>query len=150
MTTTQEKNTATLIHLSTLTQFFFPFGNYLFPMLIWSFKKDKSEFVDHNGKQTLNFQLSLLLYTIVLAFIAIPTLLYSIFNNVTFDQFENGDFAIEQLSAGNITGILVIGLTSLFILCILKVVEFFLVIYAAVKSNNGERYRYPLAINFLK
>ena len=150
MTTTQEKNTATLIHLSTLTQFFFPFGNYLFPMLIWSFKKDKSEFVDHNGKQTLNFQLSLLLYTIVLAFIAIPTLLYSIFNNVTFEQFENGDFAFEQLSAGNITGILVIGLTSLFLLCILKTVEFFLVIYAAVKSNNGEKYSYPLAINFLK
>lgn len=150
MTTTQEKNTATLIHLSTLTQFFFPFGNYLFPILIWSFKKDKSEFVDYNGKQTLNFQLSILLYTLVLAFIAIPTLLYTVLKNVTFEQFENGDFPFEQFSTGNITGILVIGLTAAFILCTLKAVEFFLVIYAAVKSNNGEKYSYPLAINFLK
>ena len=150
MTTSNEKSIAAVLHLSTLTQYFFPFGNYIFPILIWSFKKDKSEFVDYNGKQALNFQLSILLYTIVLAIIAIPTLLYTVLKNVTFDQFENGDFNIEQFSTGNITGIVVVGLTALFVFGALKIAEFFLVIYAATKSSNGEEFQYPLAINFLK
>ena len=54
METTTEKNTATFTHLSSLTQYFIPFGNYIFPILIWSSQKGKSEFVDHNGKQVLN------------------------------------------------------------------------------------------------
>lgn len=150
MTTTNEKSIAAIVHLSTLTQYFFPFGNYIFPILIWAFKKDKSEFVNFNGKQALNFQLSLLLYTILLAIIAIPTLLYTVLKNVTFDQLENGEFTVEQFSTGHITGIVVVGLTALFIFFALKVAEFFLVIYAAVKSSNGEEYSYPLAINFIK
>lgn len=150
MKTSNEKSIASVLHLSTLTQYFFPFGNYIFPILIWSFKKDKSEFVDYNGKQALNFQLSILLYSIVLGIIAIPTLLYTVLRNVTFDQFENGDFAIEHFSSENITGIVTIGLTAVFMFGVLKIAEFFLIIYAAVKSSNGEEYKYPLAINFLK
>ncbi len=150
MTTSNDKSIAAVVHLSTLTQYFFPFGNYIFPILIWSFKKDKSEFVDYNGKQALNFQLSMLLYTIFLAIIAVPTLMYSVFKNTTIDQFDNGDFGIEQLTTGNITGILTVGLTALFIFVALKVTEFFLVVYAAVKSSNGEEFQYPLTINFLK
>jgi uncharacterized Tic20 family protein len=150
MTTSNDKSIAAVVHLSTLTQYFFPFGNYIFPILIWSFKKDKSEFVDYNGKQALNFQLSMLLYTIFLAIIAVPTLMYSVFKNTTIDQFDNGDFGIEQLTTGNITGILTVGLTALFIFVALKVTEFFLVIYAAVKSSNGEEFQYPLTISFLK
>jgi len=72
MTTSNDKSISTVLHLSTMTQYFFPFGNYIFPILIWSFNKDKSEFVDYNGKQALNFQLSMLISSLVLAFIAIP------------------------------------------------------------------------------
>lgn len=150
MKTSNEKSIASVLHLSTLTQYFFPFGNYIFPILIWTFKKDKSEFVDYNGKQALNFQLSILLYSIILGIIAIPTLLYTVLRNVTFDQFENGDFAIDHFSSENITGIVTIGLTAVFMFGVLKIAEFFLIIYAAVKSSNGEEYKYPLAINFLK
>lgn len=150
MKTSNEKSIASVLHLSTLTQYFFPFGNYIFPILIWTFKKDKSEFVDFNGKQALNFQLSILLYSIVLAVIAIPTLLYTVLRNVTLDQFGNGDFTFDHFSTENITGIVTIGLTAVFMFGVLKIAEFFLIIYAAVKSSNGEEYEYPLTINFLK
>lgn len=150
MTTVTEKNTATLVHLSTLSQYFIPFGNYLFPIVIWSFRKDKSEFVDYNGKQTLNFQLSMLLYSLLLAAVAIPTFLYALFNNITFDQLEGGNFEIEQLLSGNNSVLLTIAAIALVVFCTLKVAEFFLVIYAAVKTSNGENYRYPLSISFLK
>ncbi|ESU28894.1 hypothetical protein FLJC2902T_14910 [Flavobacterium limnosediminis JC2902] len=150
MTTVTEKNTATLVHLSTLSQYFIPLGNYFFPILIWAFRKDKSEFVDYNGKQTLNFQLSMLLYSLLLAVVAIPSILFAVFNNITFNQFEEGNFEIEQLLSGNSTGLITVAATALFLFCTLKVVEFFLIIYAAVKTSNGENYRYPMSISFLK
>lgn len=150
MTTVTEKNTATLVHLSTLTQYFIPLGNYFFPIIIWAFRKDKSEFVDYNGKQTLNFQLSMLLYSLLLAVIAIPSFLFALFNTITFDQLEAGNFEFEQLFSGNDSGLLTVAATALVVFCTLKVVEFFLIIYAAVKAGNGENYRYPMSISFLK
>jgi uncharacterized Tic20 family protein len=50
--TTNEKNIATLMHLSTLTQYFIPFGNYIFPIIIWSSKENDSEFIDYNERKT--------------------------------------------------------------------------------------------------
>ena len=51
---TQSKNsTAALMNLSTLTQYFIPFGNLIFPIIIWSTNKDKSEYIDQQGKQTI-------------------------------------------------------------------------------------------------
>ncbi|MEO8515127.1 MAG: DUF4870 domain-containing protein [Flavobacterium sp.] len=150
MVTTYERNTATLLNLSTLTQYFIPFGNYLFPILIWSLKKDKSQFVDYNGKQTLNFQLSILLYSLVLVLIAVPTLIYSVFRNVTFSEFQNGGFEAHRIAPENITGVLAVALIAVFLFFTLKVGEFFLIINAAVKNSNGENYKYPLSISFLK
>lgn len=150
MVTTYERNTATLLNLSTLTQYFIPFGNYLFPILIWSLKKDKSQFVDYNGKQTLNFQLSVLLYSIVLILIAVPTLIYTIFKNVTFSDFQNSGLDHVKIAPENITGIAAVALIAVSLFAILKVAEFFLIICAAVKNSNGESYTYPLSISFLK
>ena len=146
--TTNEKNNATFIHLSTLTQYFFPFGNYIFPILLWSSKKNESEFVDFNGKQTLNFQLSILLYSLLLLFISVPILIYSLFTNVTFSNYNNYDF--DNFPIEKITGILIIGIIAGLLFCFIKAMEFFLIIYAAVKSSNGELYKYPLTIPFFK
>jgi uncharacterized Tic20 family protein len=38
MKTTTEK-IATFTHLSALTQYFIPFGNFIFPILFWTSKK---------------------------------------------------------------------------------------------------------------
>ena len=150
LTSNREKNYATLIHLSALTKYFIPFGNYIFPIVLWGSKKDSSEFIDYNGKQVLNFQLSMLLYSILLLIVSIPTLLFSIFNNVGFNEIENGNFLIEKLSAGNITGILVVALVAIGLFCFMKIAEFFLIIYGAIKTNEGEYFNYPLTIKFLK
>lgn len=50
METIANKNTSTIIQLSALTQYFIPLGNLIFPALLWSLKKNESEFVDYNGK----------------------------------------------------------------------------------------------------
>lgn len=47
-----------LAHVSSLAGFFVPFGNVLGPLLVWLIKKDESRFVDENGKESLNFQIT--------------------------------------------------------------------------------------------
>jgi len=52
-------------HLSVFAGFIIPMGNFLGPLFIWLWKKDENELVDDQGKESLNFQISILLYSIV-------------------------------------------------------------------------------------
>jgi uncharacterized Tic20 family protein len=63
--TESEKNWAMLCHLSTFAGFFFPFGSIIGPLICWLTKKDESSWVNENGKASMNFQLSILLYIVL-------------------------------------------------------------------------------------
>ena len=91
METSNEKSTGALIHLSVFTQYFIPLGNFIFPAIIWGARKKDSDFVDHHGKQALNFQLSILLYSLILAMIAIPIFIFTLLRNIPTRTFINGD-----------------------------------------------------------
>jgi uncharacterized Tic20 family protein len=59
-----------LCHLSALALFVFPlFGNVIGPLIIWILKKDEHAFIDKNGKESLNFQISMAIYFVVAAFL---------------------------------------------------------------------------------
>jgi hypothetical protein len=60
-----EKNWAMLCHLSGLIGFYFPLGGIIGSILLWSSKKAGSAWVDQNGKNAVNFNLSILLYSIL-------------------------------------------------------------------------------------
>lgn len=60
-----ERNWAMLCHLSAFAAFFFPFGGIIGPLICWLTRKDESQWVDQNGKASLNFQMSLLLYMVL-------------------------------------------------------------------------------------
>jgi uncharacterized Tic20 family protein len=60
-----ERNWAMLCHLSAFAGFFFPFGGIIGPLICWLSRKDDSLWVDRNGKSSLNFQISLLLYMVL-------------------------------------------------------------------------------------
>lgn len=151
METTSNSNTATFIHLSTLSQYFVPFGNFIFPIVLWTSKRDKSEFIDYNGKQVLNFQLSMIIYTLVLAMIAIPIIILTVFSNIPLNSIINNHSIIcDRISVENLTGIVIVALITIFTFIALKVAEFFLIIYASLKTANGERFKYPLSIPFIK
>jgi uncharacterized Tic20 family protein len=69
---------AAFCHLSALSGFLIPFGNFLGPLILWLMKRNESTFVDDQGKEALNFQLTLFLAYIVafiLFFIAIGVFL---------------------------------------------------------------------------
>ncbi len=55
-----------LCHLSALVSYVgLPFGNIIGPLIVWLVKKDDHEFIDDQGKESLNFQI-----TVTLAMIA--------------------------------------------------------------------------------
>ncbi len=60
-----ERNWAMLCHLSAFAGFFFPFGSIIGPLICWLSRKDESAWVNENGKTSMNFQLSVLLYIVL-------------------------------------------------------------------------------------
>ncbi|HPU02094.1 MAG TPA: DUF4870 domain-containing protein [Bacillota bacterium] len=72
--TSEEKNYAMLAHLLALAGLILPFGSIIGPLVIWLIKKDESPFVDKNGKESLNFQISTTIYLIVAGILAFITL----------------------------------------------------------------------------
>ncbi len=67
-TTNRDQNMwAMFCHLSALAGFVIPFGNILGPLVVWLMKKDVYPLVDDQGKEALNFQISMTIYLIVSA-----------------------------------------------------------------------------------
>ena len=145
-----EKKYATLLHLSVFTKYFIPFGNFVMPIILWSTKKGTSDYIDYNGKQVLNFQLSILTYSLLLLIFAVPLIVYFAFNSIGFKEIENGNILIQEIAAGNIPNLVIVAAISVSLYAIMKLAEFFIIIYEAIKANNGEPVEYPFTINYLK
>lgn len=69
--TAEEKTWGMLAHLSSLATFIIPFGNVLGPLVIWLVKKDTMPFVADQGKEALNFNITMALAAIVSAILMI-------------------------------------------------------------------------------
>ena len=55
-----------LCHASALLGLFFHFfGHLLGPLIVWLIKRDLSPEIDANGKESLNFQISMLIYDVI-------------------------------------------------------------------------------------
>ena len=66
-----ERTWAMLCHISTFSGMIIPFGNILVPLIIWLIKKDELPFVDDQGKEVLNFQISMVIYMIIAGILCI-------------------------------------------------------------------------------
>jgi len=84
----QAKTWGMLCHLTALSLFVgIPFGNIIGPLVVWLVKKDEYPFVDEQGKESLNFQLSMTIYAIaslILCMIVIGFFLLAAFVIVEF------------------------------------------------------------------
>lgn len=117
MVENEEKKAQTwgmLCHLTALSAFVgIPFGHLIGPLVIWLIKKNDYPFVEEQGKESLNFQISMTIYAII-------------------------------------AGLLCFILIGFALLAVLLVAELILVIKASVRVSNGQEYRYPYTIRFLK
>jgi len=60
-----ERTWAMLCHFSTYIGFIFPFGNIIVPLIIWLSKREDLPLVEDQGREVLNFQISMTIYFII-------------------------------------------------------------------------------------
>ncbi|MFH1371195.1 MAG: DUF4870 domain-containing protein [Planctomycetota bacterium] len=105
---------AMFCHLAGMAWLIVPaIGGIIGPLIVWQIKKDLSPFVEQNGKEALNFQISMLIYAIVAA-------------------------------------LLIMACVGTFLLPLVAIADIVFAIIAAVKATNGQAYRYPATIRFIK
>lgn len=100
-------------HLSGMAGYVVPFGSIIAPLVIWLMQRESDAFVEDQGREAVNFQISILIYSL----------------------------------ASLVLMIVVVGFVLIFVLILLHIV---LMIVAALRAYNGELYRYPLTIRFIR
>jgi uncharacterized Tic20 family protein len=127
MKSSKEETNAFLIHLSALLGFLFPFGEIIIPLVLWKAQKTEIPFLNNNGKEAVNFNITFEFYKVIL--------IVGLFSSFFVFAFLN------------VIGILFLlfGIYGLF-----ELMNVCLIIIAASKAQKGETYQYPMTINFLK
>jgi uncharacterized protein len=123
----EAKTWSMMCHLSVFAGFIVPFGNIFGPLTVWLMKRDSIAEVREHGREALNFQLSITIYSIVLT--------------VAFFAGMLGA-AMERSPALMIVaiGITIVALSLFSLVCI---------IIATVRASRGETFIYPLSIRFI-
>ncbi|MEH1902324.1 MAG: DUF4870 domain-containing protein [Nostoc sp.] len=114
--------------------------NLLAPLMIWRFKKAQYPWIDFQGKESLNFQITWTLYTLIVMAISLFVVLTS------FSWAVSANSSVNQVKITLDSLLVVFMLLILFIL----IVQSFVVTFAAIKAYNGEHYRYPWTIRILR
>jgi uncharacterized Tic20 family protein len=127
-----------LCHLSALLMLFFSWGAVLGPLIVWLIKRNESSVVDDQGKESLNFQITV--YIICLALSIVLGLL--MFGTVGFGAL----WGSPLIFTGGLAG----GFGLVGILSIVRLIDIILVVVASIRANNGVSYRYPFNIRFIK
>lgn len=146
MTQNKENTNAFLIHISAFGGFLFPFGSIITPLIAWQTLKDRSKFLDEQGREAVNFNISYSLYMLIASIIAVPLFVGSFFRNARYNHSWDLDWWDFDLGFGSLFGL--IGFSSL--VGIIGLIKLALIILAAIRANKGEDYRYPLTIKFIK
>lgn len=61
----QKNMWAMLCHLGAFAGYIIPFGQIIVPLAIWLIKKEESPLIEDQGRESLNFQISMTIYLII-------------------------------------------------------------------------------------
>lgn len=99
--TAEDKQWGLFAHLSSLAGLIIPFGNILGPLIIWQVKKDSLPFAADQGKEALNFNITIaiaaiisgLLTLVLIGFLLLPLvgLAWLIFTIIGAMKANNGE-----------------------------------------------------------
>ncbi len=60
-----ENSLAMLCHLGSFGGVILPFGNIIVPLIVWLMSKEEYPLVDDQGKESINFQISIFIYSLI-------------------------------------------------------------------------------------
>ena len=136
-----DKTWGTLVHLGGIIGqvIIAGVGNMLGALIIWLMRRNESSFVDREGKEALNFQITISIIQVII--MLINGLQWGIW---TFGRALSGDMIFNfpdwQFRFFSLSGLL-------HVVWLLNVV---FSIVAAVTANKGRHYRYPLSFRLVK
>jgi len=113
---------AAAMHLSLLAHLVISFFAVLIPIIMWQVRKNQARFINDHGRECVNFQITLLIYAVLLPLIA---------------------FVLGVLTCG--VGFVLVPIA----LAIPYVLGFIGMIMAALAAKRGELFRYPMTIRML-
>jgi len=94
-------------------------AGFIAPLIIWLIKKDQSKFLDHHGREALNFQLNVLIVTLALTLIATALMF------------------------------ILIGILLFPVIFFIAIGALVLEILAGIAANRGEWHRYPCTVRII-
>jgi uncharacterized Tic20 family protein len=145
-----QKQLSAFIHLSTFAKFIFPFANFFVPLILWTSNSEKP-FVDHNGRQAINFQLSILLYGLAIVLLCLPFAVIFLTDFITLvESIDHSGRNLSVSQIGNLSGFIMLLIIGGLLLFGLFLFELYAVVTATIYAGKGIKYRYPLCISFLK
>jgi uncharacterized Tic20 family protein len=121
-------------HLSALGGLVFPFGNILGPLIIWLSKRDEIPEVNVNGKEAMNFQITMSAVSILLWGVSVFLAICS---------------AFLPKDAGTVLEVFVGGVEVLGWLAIVAVWITF-VTQASIAAHEGKPYTYRFSLRLIK
>ena len=112
-----ERTMGMLIHLLAILT------GWIGVLVLWLVKRESSRFVDHNGKEAINFQITVILMAV-------------------------GIVVIGALAAIVTEGMALIAVVPLYFIFIILILVF--EIMACIRANRGEWVHYPMTIRLIK
>lgn len=124
----EDRQWAMFAHLSALvggllTSVFGGWGIVIGPLIIWLVKKDTMPYADEQGKEALNFNITFAIFALVMS---------GVFGFFTFVTLGLGLLLVVPAVAA------------------IVLVWLVFTIIAAIRSNEGRAYRYPVTIRFIR
>ncbi len=117
-----------LCHLAGFGGYVVPvLGSILLPLVFWLMRRDEDPFIDHHGREALNFQITLFFVYMAVFMMGVMVFLSSL-----------------------LVGPAVLGLLPLFfVFAIVPLYQIAMIVVAAVKANEGDWFRYPLTLRLI-
>ena len=132
----EERNWSMLVHLLALSSVVTSgVGGILGPLIVWLIFRGKSDMVNVHGKRALNFQISFLIYFLILFIAMIP---FFIFGSIAGEK--------DEIAAGFWAPLILLIIAMM----VSSIVWLIWTIVAAVRASRGDPPGYILAIPFLR
>lgn len=116
----EERQWGMFAHLAALAGLIIPFGNLIGPLVVWMIKRDTMPFVADQGKEAVNFQITVSLACTILGIAAF------------------------------ILSFVLIGFLLFPVIALIALAALVLCVIAGIKANEGNAYRYPFSVRLIK
>ncbi|PCJ52218.1 MAG: orotate phosphoribosyltransferase [Candidatus Hydrogenedentota bacterium] len=110
---------ASICHLSAFSGLILPLGNIWVPLTIWLIKRDEHFYINEQGRQVLNFQLTMTILGVLAGMVI---------------------WLLKFIWIGNLL---------LWIPVVIFISQILLSIVGAIRAWDGEKFRYPFSFPFI-